>query len=124
MRPIYLFDCDETFDFSPAGGPVTLDMVRALKGRGAIVGVCGNWHWVCLNASDWPELFSIVGPMGTDKPTMMRQIQQYITAGDYVMVGNDHASEGQNYTSPDDAAAAREAGWRFISEANFAAGTR
>jgi hypothetical protein len=121
---IYLFDCDETMDFSPAGGPVTLAMVRELKAQGAVVGICGNWHWFCLSVPDWPALFSIIGPMGTDKPTMLAQIAQHIEAEQYVLVGNDHATEGAAYSSPDDAAAARAAGWRFICERAFAAGIR
>lgn len=40
------------------------------------------------------------------------------------MVGNDHANVTAEYSSPDDAAAARAADWRFISELDFAAGVR
>ena len=123
---LYAFDCDETLQCAVSPGPVRIDDIRCLRDEGHTVGICGNWHWATHSIRDWRTLFTFLGPMGTDKPTMLRQLAQYLgdLHDDFVMVGNDHANVTAQYSSPDDALAAREAGWRFISERNFAAGVR
>lgn len=117
---IYAFDVDETLEVS--GGPVRVQALCELRSRGHIIGVCGNWAVACAYIDGWSHLFSFVGPIGSDKPSFLQQLKTYIAADDYVLVGNDHARGA--FQSPNDAAHAAAAGWRFISEADFAGGAR
>jgi CHAD domain-containing protein len=123
---LYAIDCDETLETAISPGPVTVASLWQLRAEGHTIGICGNWHWATHSIPSWRYLFSFIGPMGTDKPTMLRQLRDYLgdLHDDFVMVGNDHANVTAQFSSPDDAAAAREAGWRFIAERDFAAGAR
>ena len=54
------------------------------------------------------------------KADYLIELRTYVYAESYVMVGNDPRIFGAS----DDATAAREAGFRFIRESEFAAGMR
>jgi len=112
---LYAFDVDHTLTVS--GGPIGLDAVRQLREEGHITGLCGNWAMV-VGHKGWHTLFSFIGPLSMTKPEFLKHLSQYIPAAEYVMVGNDAPGLSQ------DGAAAREAGWRFIRENDFAAGGR
>jgi len=115
---VYAFDVDYTLNLS--GGPVMVKDVWELREQGNIVGLCGNWAAVTLRWKDWYTVFSFLGPLSMSKPEFLNQIHRYVPADEYVMVGNDVAIG----TSPNDAIAAQEAGWRFIKESDFASGLR
>jgi hypothetical protein len=61
-----------------------------------------------------------IGPMEMSKAIFLDQLKTYIRADDYIMVGNIKGVSGAS----DDEGAANLAGWRFIKESDFAAGTR
>ncbi len=114
---IYAFDVDETLDFS--GGPITVDMLVELR-QDNILWLCGNWAMV-TRCPNWYKLFSFVGPIGgVSKEEHLIQIKRYIPADDHIMVGNILNVTGLS----DDKGAAERSGWRFISETEFARGTR
>lgn len=118
---VYAFDVDETLEFS--SGPVLWSSVRALRASGHIVGLCGNWgHITCaLGHIGLLREISFIGPMAMPKAEFLSQIRRYAPGfHEYIMVGNDHRIKGQSQ----DAVAADLAGWRFISEDDFAAGAR
>jgi hypothetical protein len=115
---IYAFDVDDTLDLS--GGPVPMATLVALRHERHVVGLCGNWALVTRAVPGWHDVVSFVGPIGSTKGEMLEQLRAFCPADDYVMVGNDPAVFGNS----DDVGAAREAGWRFISEHDFAAGAR
>ncbi len=115
---VYAFDVDETLEV--AGGPVPIVALEALRSYGHVVGLCGNWALAVATIAGWPTFLSFVGPMEMSKAAFLRQIKTYMPADDYVMVGNIRGVSGAS----DDAGAAAEAGWRFLSEATFAAGGR
>lgn len=115
---LYAFDVDMTLNIS--GGPVTLKKVWELREAGNIVGLCGNWAAVTLRWSDWYTTFSFLGPMGMNKADFLFHLKRLVPATEYVMVGND-VVQG---SSPNDALAAEQAGWRFIKESDFAEGQR
>jgi hypothetical protein len=115
---VYAFDVDETLEVSK--GPVKLADLVTLRQHGHIVGLCGNWAMVTLHCPDWHHICSFVGPCGIEKHDFLRQLQQYIPAHDYVMVGNILGLSGAS----DDRGAAERAGWRFIQESAFAKGER
>jgi hypothetical protein len=58
--------------------------------------------------------------MEMSKAIFLSQLKTYIRADDYSMVGNIKGVSGAS----DDEGAANLAGWRFIKESDFAAGTR
>jgi len=122
QKNVYAFDCDETLEISR--GPVTIDSLIHLKAEGHILGICGNWGLVVQAVYGWENLFSFVGQIGIHKTDFLLQLRAYINADDYVFVGNDHSTPGKVYTSPNDALYARQAGWRFIREDDFAKGVR
>ena len=115
---IYAFDVDETLEFS--GGPVTLVDLLKLREAGHCVGLCGNFAVVTLQMSEWWRVCSFIGPMMMLKDQFLLQIKMYVRAEDYVMVGNILGVTGAS----DDQGAAQRAGWRFISERDFARGAR
>ena len=120
---VYAFDVDETLEVS--GGPIELNDLVELAICGAhINGICGNWAILCASWPKWYKRISFLGPAhdGFTKPEFLGQIKRYVSADDYVLVGNDHSKRA--FASPDDKRAADEAGWRFISEADFAKGAR
>lgn len=131
----YAFDVDHTLEFS--NGPVTLKMVESLKYKPGdcepwpmsdMVGLCGNWGHITFNGLMDPvtfaDLFSFFGPMTMPKDEFLRQISTWFpTFDEYVMVGNDNRLPGKEHMSVD-AVAAELAGWRFISEDDFAGGER
>lgn len=115
---VYAFDIDETLWFSPAPGPITYEMVKAVKDAGHVVGLLGQWaHNRALDREPrWHALFSFVGmvPWSNNKHLFMAEWKQYVAADDYVMVGN----------RPQDEICAQLGGWRFVGEAEFANGMR
>jgi len=113
---LYAFDVDHTLSVS--AGPIALDSVRALREAGHITGLCGNWAVVTRTVQAWWDLFSFLGPLSMTKADFLRHLATYVPATEYVMVGNDGGGLSE------DAGAAKEAGWRFISERDFAGGRR
>ena len=115
---IYAFDVDDTLEVS--GGPISIVSVGNLKPEGHIVGLNGNWAVVVQSVPLWHLIFSFIGPMEMPKDIFLNQLKTYISADDYIMVGNIKGVSGAS----DDAGAANLAGWRFIKESDFAAGER
>jgi hypothetical protein len=115
---IYAFDVDDTLEVS--GGPVSIASIGRLRAEGHIVGLNGNWAMVVQSIPTWHHIFSFIGPMEMSKQAFLNQIQTYIRADDYIMVGNVIGVSGAS----DDQGAAMIAGWRFIQESQFAAGQR
>lgn len=120
MAPrLYAFDVDHTLEVS--GGPVLVVALRALREEGHIVGLCGNWSVFVRAIPEWHLIVSFVGPFQLAKADFLTQLRLYVPAGEYVMVGNDPAT---GWGDSADREAAEKAGWRFIREGDFAAGTR
>lgn len=117
-KKLYAFDVDHTLSVSR--GPIRLPTVWELRQAGNIVGLCGNWAMVTYAIPNWSDLFSFLGPLGLTKADFLRQIEEYVPASEYVMVGNEGTVPGHSQ----DSEAARLAGWRFIREDDFAAGVR
>lgn len=115
---VFAFDVDHTLEISD--GPVPLGALAALRAQGHVVGLCGNWALVVQRVPDWPRLVSFLGPIGCTKVEHLVQLKQYVPADDYVLVGNDPTIFGNS----SDREAAGQAGWRFLREAEFAAGMR
>ena len=116
---VYAFDVDETLEVS--AGPVKLADVADLVWRdGHIVGLCGNFAMVTMRVPNWHRVFSFIGPMEMLKENFLTHIKTYVPADEYIMVGNIPGVSG----SSNDYGAAALAGWRFIREAEFAAGSR
>lgn len=115
---VYAFDVDHTLEVSE--GPVTLKDMMDLRVQGHIVGICGNWAAFCQRVSGWQHLVSFLNAGAPDKVTHLRQLKQYIPADDYCMVGNIPGVFGAS----NDIGAAQAAGWRFLSEREFAEGKR
>ena len=77
---------------------------------------------------NWHHLVSFVGTFGeyqrdgirADKTDFMVMIAKHIPAEQYIMVGNILGVSGAS----DDKGSAERAGWRFISETEFANGVR
>jgi hypothetical protein len=120
---VYAFDVDETLEVSK--GPVTLQMVLDLKLQGHIVGVIGNWAVLVNRFPQWHQVFSFLGPMAMTKENFMTMLAKYTPADEFIMVGNDDRDpKWGNRTVSQDGLAAQYAGWKFISEDDFASGTR
>lgn len=115
---LYAFDVDDTLEIS--NGPVRLADMQALRNSGHIIGLCGNWGLFTRSVRNWHEHVSFIGPMLLTKADYLIELRTYVCAESYVMVGNDPRIFGAS----DDATAAREAGFRFIRELEFAAGMR
>jgi hypothetical protein len=121
---VYAFDVDHTLEVSH--GPIKFQDIIELKSRGHIVGLCGNWALVTRNIPYWHVLFSFLGPMAMTKELFLGQIKLWVPGDEYIMVGNDNTDPKW----PDermisiDAKAAKDAGWMFICEDDFASGTR
>jgi hypothetical protein len=116
---LYAFDVDHTLEVSD--GPVPIAALGALREEGHIVGLCGNWAVFVRAVPEWHRMVSFVGPFQLSKADFLVQLRLYMRASEYVMVGNDPATGWGNSA---DREAAEEAGWRFIREADFAAGAR
>lgn len=114
---VYAFDVDHTVEISE--GPVTLKMMMDLRVAGHIVGLNGNAQRFLERVDGWQHLVSFFN-VGLPKPSYLGWLRQAIKADDYVMVGNILGVTGGS----DDEGAARDAGWRFILERDFAAGAR
>jgi hypothetical protein len=115
---LYAFDVDDTLEIS--NGPVRLTDMQALRNAGHIVGLCGNWGLFTRSVPAWYDYVSFIGPMRLTKVDYLIELRTYVCAESYVMVGNDPSIFGAS----DDATAAREAGFRFIRESEFADGMR
>lgn len=113
---LYCFDIDDSLEVS--NGPIPLKTLMDLRCQGHIVGLNGNFVPV-LRVAGWQHLISFFNP-GMDKAQYMQLLRNSIVADDYVMVGNILGVSGGS----DDQGAAARAGWRFIKESDFAAGTR
>jgi hypothetical protein len=111
---LYAFDVDDTLEISD--GPVRLADMQALRNSGHIVGLCGNWGHFTRSVPNWFDYVSFIGPIRCTKSEFLIELRTYVRAESYVMVGNDPRIFG----SSDDATAAREAGYRFIRESEFA----
>ena len=105
---VILFDVDHTLECS--SGPVPHSDLRALKEKGHIVGICGNWAQFVNSEPAWHQLVSILGSFNMTKPDFMRMVRQVVPAQHYVMVGNDEPGKSE------DGIAAREAEWWFVKE--------
>ncbi len=116
---LYAFDVDDTLDVS--GGPVASEALRTLREERHIVGLCGNWAIFVRAIPDWHRVVSFLGPFHVSKADFLIQLRLHVPASDYVMVGNDPTT---GFGASQDHAAAKEAGWRFILETQFAAGAR
>ena len=115
---LYAFDVDETLTIS--GGPVHVVKLRALHNNGHVVGICGNFAVLTAKVPDWHRFISFIGQMEMSKPAFLTQLKRHIPAEEYIMVGNIPGVSGSSADQP----AAAEAGFRFISEADFANGER
>jgi hypothetical protein len=113
---LYAFDVDDTLEIS--NGPVRLADLQALRISGHIVGLCGNWGLFTRSVANWYDYVSFIGPMRLTKSDYLIELRTYVCAESYVMVGNDPRIFGAS----DDATAARDAGFRFIRESEFAGG--
>ena len=111
---LYAFDVDDTLEIS--NGPVRLEAMQALRNSGHIVGLCGNWGLFTRSVPNWYDRVSFIGPMRLTKADYLIELRTNVSAESYVMVGNDPRIFGGS----DDATAAREAGFRFIREFEFA----
>lgn len=115
---VYAFDVDETLEIS--AGPVKLADMMQLRVDGHIVGVCGNMGAFCQRISGWQHLISFLGQGLIPKDQFLAHLKINIVADEYIMVGNIIGVSGAS----DDKGAAERAGWRFIKESDFAAGSR
>jgi hypothetical protein len=127
LPKIYAFDVDHTLWVS--AGPVTIADVMSVKREGHILGLCGNYAAVTMRFVDWHSLFSFIGPGNMTKQEFLTQLKTYVLHSECVMVGNDHeddkwAFEHSVSTISMDKIAAKDAGWRFISETAFHLGAR
>ena len=113
------FDVDDTLEVSE--GPVTVASLRELVNRGEIVGLCGNWAVFVRAVPEWHRLISFLGPLGLSKAEFLIQLRTYVPAREYVMVGNDPDT---GVGASPDREAARDAGFRFVLERDFALGQR
>ncbi len=114
---VYAFDIDDTLDVS--AGPIAVDVLRELRNRGHIIGLCGNWAVFVQAVPDWHEFISFIGPMSMTKEEFLTQIKSYIPCSRYVLVGNIKGVSGAS----DDEGAARKAHWEFVKESEFIATT-
>ena len=114
---VYCFDVDETLTCS--AGPITRDMLYDLRTEHTI-GICGNFAKATHEWSDWAEIFSFIGPMLMSKEQFLDQLKRYVPCEEVVMVGNIYGVTGRS----DDKGAAARASVRFISEKDFANGSR
>lgn len=122
----YAFDVDETLEISH--GPVKLEAMQELRRWGHIVGICGNMHVFC-SLPDWHERVSFLGQGFLPKEAFLHGLKINIRADDFVMVGNvgpdcAKASGLPQSGSSADWTAATKAGWRFLTEKEFAEGKR
>ena len=115
---VYAFDVDDTLEVS--NGPVGVAVLRTLADEGHIVGLCGNWAVLVRAVPDWHRFISFLGPFHVTKAAFLIQLRAHVPASDYVMVGNDPTT---GHGSSADRSAAEEAGWRFVLERDFAAGS-
>lgn len=134
---VYAFDVDECLETS--NGPVTMQMLRDLHEGGDVVGICGNLSAFLPRCLDWHRFVSVTMNfdfgfegryLGSLVPkSIWLHCFQHVAfpiADEYVMVGNvfgEKNSLGFVCGSHDDVTA-REAGWRFIKEDDFAKGQR
>ena len=119
-QKVYAFDVDETLEIS--GGPIPMNDLLVLHQAGNIVGLCGNWAALTRahHFTNWYGFINFLGSMAMTKAEFLKQLSTHIPASEYVMVGNILGVTG----SSDDQGSAAQAGWRFISERDFAGGAR
>lgn len=114
---VYAFDVDDTLEVS--GGPVKISSIVEIKSERTLILLAGNWAVVTSQVHNWQYLFSGMN-VGIAKEVFLAEIKKYIQSNEYIMVGN--VKNGTHKS--DDKGAAGTAGWRFISEQQFAAGER
>lgn len=131
MPKLYAFDVDHTLEVQGGPyppGPVRFMDMRILKLAGEIVGVAGNFPVFTQLVPNWWDLVSFFGPTESArnyliaKTTFLKQVKRFVRASDYIMVGNN--PRVLRLPCSDDWQAARDAGYRFISEKDFADGKR
>jgi len=118
------FDVDHTLEVSH--GPIKLPDIVELKSQGHIVGLCGNWALLVNRFPQWHLVFSFIGPMAMTKHDFLKMFSTYTPADEFILVGNDDKDPkwGGGGRVSTDALAAQLAGWKFISEDDFANGKR
>lgn len=104
---------DDTLECS--NGPISYVTIVKLKMKGHTLGLCGNWSCaVWAWRKNWINIFSFIGPNGTDKATFLNNLKTYLPPYDrYVMVGNEI-----------DKQEALDAGWEFVYEKDFGEGLK
>lgn len=122
MSKVYAFDVDHTLEVS--GGPIKVIDLLNLRREQHILGLCGNWARAVNTIIKWDLLFSFLGPMDNTKEYFLRSLSSFIPAEEFIMVGNDHRDKKWTEAVSTDAEAAELAGWRFLSEQEFADGKR
>lgn len=134
---VYAFDVDECLETS--NGPVTVPMLKELRGQGHVLGICGNLSAFLPRVIDWHEFISFtmnfdfgINPsygLGLVPKAIWLHCFQHTAfpnADEYVMVGNVFGEKNSLgiVCGSHDSIAAAQAGWRFIKEDDFAKGVR
>lgn len=134
MPKLFSFDVDETLEIS--NGPVKLQDLVDLRVQGHTVGLCGNWGVFCNRVAGWQHLVSFVncclvvtdqtGKVWGDKAWFLSEIKKYMPAEEYIHVGNrlGRTNALGHVCGSNDEEAAKQAGFRFILEDDFANGAR
>lgn len=132
---VVAFDCDDTLAINgaPFPGPVALNDLAALRANGVITGICGNFLNFYKYFPDGWKITSFYGPQeltGTSllahhqyKHYELIRVMKTFPAEAYVLVGNRRGDPEARPGSQDDVQA-KLAGWKFISEKEWAAGKR
>lgn len=105
-----------------------------LRVAGDVVGICGNWACLTQQIAGWQHLVSFINCVPeywvdgkrSDKVDFLKLLKQYVPAADHVMVGNvpGQVNSLGVICHSNDVEAANLAGWRFLTESQFAAGER
>lgn len=124
MLTVWAFDCDETLEVGRPPGPIKIIEMLNLKMSGDVVGLMGNWvQFIKAVGSHYGDYVDFIGPVrgvNHDKRPYLEAIRNGIPADDYVLVGNVGGVSG----SSDEDIVAKDTGWRFIKEDEFAEGKR
>ena len=123
MLTVYGFDVDETLEVGRPPGPIKIIEMLRLRKEGHHVGIIGNWHQFVKSVSNWGDYCDFLTPIvsnGQGKVPYLDALRNGIPADDHCLVGNIGGVTGMTYEDKD----AKEAGWRFISETDFANGAR
>jgi hypothetical protein len=110
---VYAFDVDETL--SIAGGPVTVDQLVELRKRGDLVFICGNWAKFVASVNPWIHVVNGMNIGAPSKHLFLQEIKRYISAEEYVLVGNEAQGDYLH---------AQIADWVFVEARNFKEGLK